>query len=368
MKINRIDIRACKTNESVLNETELRHGTVRELNFLVLSMFTDDGLRADTFGFGASSSPAVARFAADMIRPFFIGKDPLFRERLWQEFRMADRHWLHVPIYSYGPFDIACWLLAAQAANLPLYQYLGAYRSRVPIYGSSMFMPAADDYVEQALWCKKQGWAAYKLHPPGTPEADIEACRQVRQAVGDDFTLMSDPVAAYNHQQALKVGRELEKLNFKWLEEPLYDVDLLGLKKLSDRLDIAICGTEVIGGSHYMTSHCISEGIVDMVRSDVSWKGGITPVMKTAHLAESFGIQCEIHTAVFHPLDLVNLHCCAAIKNSEYFEVLLPIEYFNFGLKQSITIEDGCAVLPDGPGLGIELDWDLIDNCTVEVL
>ena len=58
------------------------------------------------------------------------------------------------------------------------------------------------------------------------------------------------------------------------------------------------------------------------------------------------------------------MHCCAAIKNSEFFEVLVPYEYFNFGLKDPIKIIDGKAQLPNGPGLGIDLDWDFIDNST----
>jgi L-alanine-DL-glutamate epimerase-like enolase superfamily enzyme len=179
---------------------------------------------------------------------------------------------------------------------------------------------------------------------------------------------MADPVASYSFEQALKMGRELEKLNYKWFEEPLYDVDFYNLKKLTTALDIPICGTEVIGGSHYAAAQCITDHVVDIVRSDVSWKAGITPVMKTAHLAESFGMQCELHTAIFHPLELVNLHCCAAIANCEYFEVLLPLEHFNFGLESPIQIESGHAVLPQGPGLGVKLDWDFIENCTVEVL
>jgi len=171
---------------------------------------------------------------------------------------------------------------------------------------------------------------------------------------------MADPVAAYNHQQALRIGRELERLDYYWLEEPLYDVDFHGLRKLTRILDIPICGTEVLAGSHYATAECIATRVVDIVRSDVSWKGGITPVMKTAHMAEAFGLQCEIHTAIYHPLELVNLHCCAAIKNCEFFEVLLPVDYFAFGLKEPIRVEDGQAILPQAPGLGIELDWDLI--------
>ena len=90
--------------------------------------------------------------------------------------------------------------------------------------------------------------------------------------------------------------------------------------------------------------------------------------MKTAKLAESFGVQCEITTSIYRPIDLVNLHCGAAIKNSEFFEVLVPYEYFSFGLKESIKIENGKAVLPNKPGLGIDLDWDFIDNTTFKKL
>src|SRR5579875_2787093 len=121
---------------------------------------------------------------------------------------------------------------------------------------------------------------------PGDYDFDLAAYRACREAVGPEFKLMADPVAAYNHEQALRMGRELEKLNYYWFEEPLFDVDFNGLRKLASHLDIPICGTEVLVGHHYSTAECIATGVVDMVRTDVSWKGGITPVMKTAHLAE----------------------------------------------------------------------------------
>lgn len=368
MKITEIEVRACRTKQHALKSSEMRHSTIQELHFLVVKMKTDEGLETATFGFASGSARGAARIAADLLKPFFLGRDPYFREQHWHDFRMADRWWFHVPIYSYGPFDICCWLLAAQAAGLPLYKYLGAYRERVPIYASSLVLPQPEEYAQQALAVKTAGWAAYKPHPPGQLDTDLEAYALCREAVGPDFPLMADPVASYNFEQALKIGRSLEKLNYKWLEEPLYDVDLYNLKKLTASLDIPICGTEVIVGSHYAAAQCIAEHVVDIVRTDVSWKSGITAVMKTAHLAESFGMQCELHTTIFHPLDLVNLHCCAAIKNCEYFEVLWPTEYFDFGLKSPIQIENGYAVLPSGPGLGIELDWDFIENCTVEIL
>jgi L-alanine-DL-glutamate epimerase-like enolase superfamily enzyme len=368
MRIDSVEIRACRTASRQLAASEMRFATIREIEFLVLTLRTDDGLAASTFGFAASSACAAAHIAADALKPFFLGKDPHYRERHWHDFRMADRWWNHVPIYSYGPFDIACWLLAAQAAGLPLYRYLGACRDRVPIYGSSLVLESPQAYAEQADSVRGQGWAAYKLHPPGDYAFDLEAYRLAREAVGPGFTLMADPVASHNHQSALRMGRELERLGYYWFEEPLFDADLYGLKKLREKLDIPICGTEVLPGAHYATAQCLAERCVDIVRTDASWKGGVTAVMKTAHLAEAFGVQCEVHTAILAPLELVNLHCCAAIQNCEFFEVLLPREHFEFGLVAPIEVEGGEAVLPQAPGLGIELDWDFIENSTISVL
>lgn len=368
MKINEIQIRLCRHDAPAMHDSEMRDGKRSDLEFLVLSLITDEGLRADTFGFAGRGAKTAGQIAADVIKPFFLGRDPLYREKHWHDFRMVDRWWNHVPIYSYGPFDIGCWLLSSLAANQPLYRYLGAYRDRVPVYASSLTLPDAQAYADQAVATRDLGWKGYKLHPIGTEHEDIDAYRACRHAVGDDFILMADPVCAYNPQQALRIGRELEKLNYYWLEEPLFDTSFHALRELTRRLDIPICGTEVLAGSHYATAECISTRVVDIVRTDVSWKGGITPVMKTAHLAESFGIQCELHTTIYHPLELVNLHCCAAIRNCEFFEVLMPTEYFDFGLKQPLEIEDGHAILPEGPGLGVELDWDFIDNATFEVM
>lgn len=368
MEITDIEIRLCRHQAPPMSDAEMRDGRKSELEFLVVRMVTDEGLVADTFGFAGRSAKPAGYSAATALKPFFLGKDPFFREKHWHDFRMTDRWWNHVPIYAYGPFDICCWLLCAQAANQPLYKYLGAARDKVPVYASSLTLSSPEAYAEQALAVKNRGWAGYKLHPIGTEILDQESYRLCREAVGPDFILMADPVACHNHQQALRIGRVLEKLNYHWYEEPLFDSDLHGLRELARALDIPICGGEVFPGSHYTAAELISSRAVDIIRSDVSWKGGITPVLKTAHLAESFGYQCELHTTIYHPLELINLHCCAAVRNCEFFEVLEPFHYFDFGLKERISIKNGLAILPEGPGRGIELDWDFIENSTFEIL
>ena len=76
-------------------------------------------------------------------------------------------------------------------------------------------------------------------------------------------------------------------------------------------------------------------------------------------------MNCELHTTIFHPLEMVNLHLCGAVRNNSYFELLWPIETFQFGLDRTLPIKDGVAKLPTEPGLGAALDWDFIDNCTL---
>ena len=369
MKITEVEVRCCRYMPEHFGKIALRTGDFGAFEFLVITMKTDVGLSATMFGFAGRSAAGAGQLIAESLRPFFIGRDPRDREKAWHEFRTADRWWGHLPIYAYGPFDTCLWLLSAEAAGQPLYKYLGAYRESVPVYCSSMVLKEPKNYAEEALRAKADGMRAYKLHTPGADlEEDLEAHRLVRQAVGPDFTLMSDPVATLNLEQAIRFGRKLEQLDYYWLEEPLYDEDIHSLRELSRTLDIPIVGTEVLAKHPYSVAECIATRVVDRVRADVSWTGGVTGVMKTARLAEAFGVNCEIHTSIFHPLEIVNLHCCAAIKNCDFLELLYPTEAFAFGLKDKLPIANGVATPPAKPGLGVDLDWDWIDRMTIKMV
>ena len=366
MKITDVKVRCCQRRPGEFAANAFRTGDLAKFEFIVVTMTTDTGLEATTFGFAGRSAAGAGRLIADTLRPFFLGRDPLDREKAWHDFRVADRWWGHLPIYGYGPFDTCLWLLSALDAGQPLYKYLGAFRDSVPVYASSMILADPQAYVAEALRAKAEGLKAYKLHTPGHDlDYDIDVHRKVREAVGPDYRLMSDPVSMFNLEQSIRFGRELERLGYYWLEEPLYDEDVHALRELTRTLEIPVVGTEVLAKHPYSIAECIATRVVDRVRADVSWTGGVTGVMKTARLAEAFGVNCEVHTSIFHPLEIVNLHCAAAIKNCDFFEVLYPIENFAFGLKAPLPIRDGMATPRDGPGLGVEIDWDDIDNCTI---
>lgn len=371
MKITAVEIRACRRAADRFPAAALRGGAFKGFDFLVITLTTDTGISVSMFSFAGRSALGAAHQAADVMRPFFLGRNPLEREKNWQDFRVADRWWAHQPIYAYGPFDVCCALLGAQAAGQPLFEYLGAARRSVPTYVSSMVLPDPEDYAQEAIAARDAGFKGYKLHTPGRSfEEDLLAHSLVREAIGDDagFKLLSDPVAPFNLEEAIRFGRALEKLDYHWLEEPLADEHTHALRELTRVLDIPIVGTEVLAKHPYSVAECISQRVVDRVRADVSWSGGVTGTLKTAHLAEAFGMNCELHTTIFLPLELANLHVAAAIKNCEFFEMLGPTDAFNFGLAEPFPIIEGVAHLPTKPGLGIDLDWDEIDRCTLAVL
>lgn len=366
MQITALDIRACRNSDDGMGYDALRGGAGDGLEFLVYTMKTDTGLEASMFGFAGRSSLGTGHLAAASLRPFFVGRDAFDREGAWKDWRKVDRWWHHLPIYSYGPADICLWLLAAKAANLPLYQLLGGAQKDIPAYASSLVLPSAKDYANEALAVKNAGFKAYKTHPPGRDLAeDIEIHEAVRKAVGPDFPLMCDPVAPYTRAEALTLGRSLERLGYLWFEEPLPDEAFGALRSLREDLDIPIIGTEVLAKHPYSVAEAIMANTVDGVRADPSWSGGVTGTLKTAYLAEAHHMNCELHSTIFEPLELVNLHIGSAISNSHYFEVLWPRDNFAFGLKERLPIENGIARAPTGVGLGIELDWDLIDDLTV---
>lgn len=366
MRIAGLDIRACRYASDVADGGALRGAARPEwLEFLVYTVTTDCGRSASMFGFAGAEAEGSARLAASL-EPFLKGRNALDREALWHDFRKQDRFWSLLPVYIWGPVDCCLWLLAAEAAGQPLWRYIGGYRDSVPVYVSSMFHTDGQTYVDEALQAQADGFAAYKLHPPGNSvDEDLAIHTAVRDAVGGGFGLMSDPVAFMTYPEALRYGRGLEELGYLWFEEPMQDENIPALKALSDSLDIPVVGTETLAKHPYSVAQCIADRVVDVVRADVSWSGGVTAVLKTARMAEGFGVNCEIHTSIFHPLEMVNLHLAAAMRNCSYLELLTPVERFAFGLTEPLPVENGVAHLPETPGLGRALDWDLIDNTTL---
>jgi L-alanine-DL-glutamate epimerase-like enolase superfamily enzyme len=335
---------------------------------VVVTIRSSDGVEGHGFGWGVKGGMRIAYSISEVYRPELLGEDPLDREKLWHKAHRADRFGGLAPFSAYGPLDVALWDIGAQVAGMPLYKYIGAYRDKIPAYASSPFMENPSDYAELALRAQADGFTAFKLHPPGKPDIDIECCAAVREAVGPNMALMCDPVGgAYDHEDALRVGRALEKLDYLWLEEPLFDHDIHGLESLAKTLDIPICAGEW-DSDFYSKINYLKNGAADIIRADVSWTGGITGTLKSAHFAEGFGVNCELHMTVLALMDVANLHVALAIKNCRYLELPYP-DGANFGIVQPLKIDSqGYVSASDAAGLGVELDWEAINSHTVATI
>jgi L-alanine-DL-glutamate epimerase-like enolase superfamily enzyme len=311
------------------------------------------------------------------IKRLLLGHDPFDREKFW--------HWLWVANLEenlLSVVDMALWDLQARAFSLPLYKLLGGCRDKVKAYASTYpNMGTPDDYAQHALACRRQGYTHYKIHPyyfwdpvkqvpdPGRPshiEQDIEVCRAVRAAVGDDMVLSFDPWGTYRtYEEAYRVGRELEKLNFYWYEHPMPEYRVASYEKLCRELDIPILSPEIAAGSFYTRADWIRRGASDMSRIDVL-RGGITGVKKLAAVCEAYGVKCEIHMSGFANLQIMG---STSEDVCQYYErgLLAPGMDYETPPPYLERIADpmdqqGYVHLPQEPGMGYRIIWDYIDE------
>jgi len=333
----------------------------------LVTITTDEGVAGHAF-LGSSSQPASldAPSLARYIKPVLMEQDPLDRERLWQGMSMLVRK---SGIRVIGACDVALWDLGGKAANMPVHQLLGTYRSTVRAYASSTVYHQPEVYAEEAARMKGEGWTAYKIHPPTNPELDIECCRQIREAVGPDHTLMLDSTWSYDYPAAVRVGLAIQELGYYWYEDPLADDDLYNYTKLNQQLHIPVMATEHSPGGFTAYAPWLTSQATDYLRGDVAIKGGITALIKTAHLAEAFHMNYEVHHGGNSLNNVANLHVIMAIKNCEFFEVLLPSGAQKYGLVEDIEIDsEGNVHAFNRPGLGAEIDFDLIERNKIGVV
>ncbi len=333
----------------------------------LLALRTDAGIEGHAFlGSAMRGAHVDAASLIQYLKPVVLGQDPLERERLYQALWQRNRA---TTFRAIGAMDVALWDIAGKAAGLPIHRLLGSYRDRVPAYASSSVLESPRAYAEEARRFKAEGWTAYKVHPPTDPAVDVEVCRAVRDAVGDGYTLMLDPTWAYQYPEALRVGRVIEDLGFHWYEDPLADDDLYNYVKLKQQLHIPILATEYAPGGFTAFAPWLVARATDFLRGDVAVKGGLTSLVKTAHLAEAFHMNFEVHHGGNSLNNVANLHVIMAIKNCEFFEVLLPARAQKYGLVRDIEVDaDGLVRAPEGPGLGAEIDFGLIERNKLSVL
>jgi L-alanine-DL-glutamate epimerase-like enolase superfamily enzyme len=336
-------------------------------NLGLLRLHTNHGVEGHSF-LGSLDNPAAmdGPQLIRLLKPALMGQDPLQREALYQRMRPLTRA---AGFRAVGAVDVALWDLAGRVAGLPIHQLLGSFRATIPAYACSQFFNEQSPYLDQAQQLQQQGWQAFKIHPPKRPKLDIAIAEALRAMLGDDYPLMLDGGWRYSYGDAIKIGHALERLDYLWFEDPLGDEDIYNYVKLRQKLDIPIMATEFPSGGLDTYPIWITERATDILRGDIPVKGGITTMIKTAHLAEAFGMRYEVHYSGNSLSDIAGLHVAMAISNCTYFEMLFPNPVHSYGLVQPLAIDaDGLLHAPIGPGLGVEIDMALITRHTEAVL
>lgn len=325
----------------------------------VVSVETDEGITGHSFlGSSNKGGDFYAKDLITFVKPMILGQNPQDIGRIWQMMWKKNRE---VAIQAIAAVDICLWDINGKIAGQPIHRLLGTCRESVPAYSSSPYYATVDEYVEEAIRFKEQGWRAHKVHPHGQARADIEICRAIREGVGDDFTLMLDSMWSYGYEDALRVGRAIEELDYYWYEDPLVEEDIYNYVKLLRKLDIPVISTEYVPGRFYGTVTWMTQYATDMVRGDAVVTGGITPLVKLCHMAEGFNMKCEIHHGHNSLGNAANLHVMMAVPNCEFYEVFPSTGALKYGLVEDIEVDaDGLVHAPSGPGLGFEIDWDLV--------
>jgi L-alanine-DL-glutamate epimerase-like enolase superfamily enzyme len=357
--------------------------TGRPVALGVLRIETDEGIEGNAFLSSPGPGPAaIADQIVTIVKPWLLGADPLDIGKHWR--RMEGLvHYLSP--HAVGTVDIALWDIAGKAAGLPVHRLLGTCRDRIPAYFSSAHHESPAQYAEEAVHWQRQGWRGYKIHPPRSPwlpsrdvppvGVDIEICAAVRNAAGDDMTLMLDSSWSYSYTEGLSVGRAIQDLGYHWFEDPFPTHDMHNYVRLGRHLSIPLLATEISPGGLAALPPWITSGATDFLRGDVVIKGGITGLMKICHLAEAFGMNCEVHDSYNALNNVAGLHVMMAIDNCDWFEVLAfnragdyRLGHMDYGLTEPFTVDSrGDVHAPAGPGLGAGIDWDLINSAVIAV-
>ncbi|ANY09741.1 mandelate racemase [Pseudonocardia sp. HH130630-07] len=352
-------------------------GSRKPTSAYAIRIYTDDGVVG---GYVGGNSVAVAQVA--MFGDYLIGKDPLQRELIYNDVKRQLRKFDKMGM---GFVDIALWDLAGRTHGASIRTLLGGWKTRVPAYASTAAgdrnggLDSPGAYADFAVQCKELGYRAYKLHVWDVYEVSevVETIQRVRAAVGPDMDLMLDPgckLETFAH--AVQVGRACDEANFLWLEDPYKDtgISIFGHKRLRELIRTPLLQTEHVRGLEQHVDFVVGGG-TDFVRADAEYDGGITGALKIAHATEGLGLDVELHTPGPAQRQLM-----ASLRNTNYYEMsFVHPKSSEIGRSQLVYADDyrdglaavdadGCVPVPDGPGLGVEYDWDRIEAHTVETV
>lgn len=353
------------------------YGMARGLNFRrtlsLIQVTTDEGV----VGTGEAAGPAlVVREYLNVVRPFFIGRDVFAYEQVAARIY----HTLyHLGVQNQmtsclGGINIALYDAIGRTLGVPVYNLLGgAHRDRIPAYASTGYLTNDPDnqLADQLERIGGQAFPGVKIKIGLSPASDVERVRLTRKILGDDILVMVDVNGNYTRDVALESMRRLEEFRIHWMEEPLPLRDTEGFRLLREQALMSIATGEAAYTVDDFRRLVEARG-VDIVQPALPTCGGFGQGKQIAALAAQHNLRISPHVWG-GAIGLASaLHFMASLPPSPHsdHEPYPPLLEYDQGdnplreqlLKTPIVYEGGTVRVPEGPGLGVELDMSVVER------
>jgi mannonate dehydratase len=360
-------------------------------NFVTLKLVTQDGV----YGLGDATlngrELAVASYLEDHVVPMLIGRDARRIEDIWQMLYKG-AYWRRGPVTmaAIGAVDTALWDILGKAAGMPVYRLLGgASRDAVMVYGHANGADVKETVAAVAQYMKLgykavraqsgipgivttygvgHGGKYYEPAEPGLPSEAVWSSERylafapslfeaLRKDLGHDVHLLHDAHHRLTPIEAARLGRALEPSHLFWLEDPVPAELQEGFRIIRTHTTTPLAVGEVFN-SIYDCQQLIQEQLIDYVRASVVHAGGLSHLMKIAHLAELFHVRTGCHGATdLSPVCMAAaLHFDLSVHNFGIQEYMIHSPETDRVFPHHYRFEAGYMHPGEAPGLGVDID------------
>lgn len=376
MKI--VDLKIHTLKSPLAEPFAFSQGWVRQRSATLVEVITDEGLSGwgEAFAQGLEPPEIAAVVIDKALRPLVVGADPLDMEVLWHRMYQMTRDYGRKGsiLAAISAIDIALWDIAGKFHGQPVYKLLGgAFRTQVQPYATGFYrlqgQGEADRLADEALRHLNSGFSLMKVKLGFGVDDDIAVMQRIGQALqGKAVSLMIDTNHAYGRAEALRLGRALDGFGLRWYEEPVVPEDIDGYLEMRAKLTMPIAGGE---NEHSLFGfrHLLAAGALDIAQPDLGSCGGISAGRHIVALAHAHGVQVNPHVWGSAVAQAASLQLIAAIPTTHHslFAQQPVLEYDQSAhpfrrqlVAQPIEMIDGWVQIPDRPGLGIEINRELL--------
>lgn len=338
----------------------------------LVEIVCDDG----TTGWGECLGPALPNAAVvKAYEKWLLGRDPLETEKIWLELYNAlrDQGQRGLTVTALSGIDIALWDIKGKRFGVPVSTLLGGrWRDSVKAYATGSFRKEGVDRVAdiaaEVAGYRREGFHAVKIKIGFDVEEDLAVIAAVREAIGEDMRLMIDANHGYDVLEAVELGNSAAEYGIDWFEEPVLPEQIGSYHAVRAGQPIPVAGGETWHGRYAMREP-LETRAVDIIQPDICGTGGFTEMRKVADLAAIHGVRLVPHVWGTAVQIAASLQFMAALPPNpprrDPIEPILEFDRTHNPFRQAVVTEplehiNGVVTIPDGPGLGIEIDRDAL--------